>query len=918
MDRWTQNLPLPTPAPDPNAPPPVPGASPTPVPSSTPSDEDKDDIVYTWTCTDGYFVVDGQQVQEAKGRQVMWNAPPPTPTPPTPAPDPNASPTPVPTPTPDADLPHVTISCKIDDKPKEVVLPDGPNSNARDDAVVERKTTVIIDPNATDDDRSQDPGDDEGSAPAIHLSIDTAEEDTKDTKGGWLIRNGGYEEDNFNSDGYSVEDNQPDENAGDRIDSSDEDLRDGTLDLPKVSGGIWKLTFPNNIKVWVQSSEESYTQIQSGEESVIDVSSSLLNLKIEGINEGNDVTVTATAKYSNLTESDTVNLCVYSSSFLSYTSSPNFEEPSEEVPAEEIPAEEAPDFDVDTSEESSMAGSASTSSMSVDTTGEASTESTTSASSTFTAPIAYHALTRLYPYAPNIRSHIVPTKALSPSVGVDVGDYIRWTIYGNGQISTDGSNWTNTIRQQVPSDGRPPIYFRANSTGFMRLMLTNDKSKPVINYAFTAYTLDALQEVGQPHNRLPALYPEKRVLSESFKRSPAYGERMRNALTLYVSSEPVGEPNSDQLNLLLVTSATRVKGTPIYYWGVVKKVYSASGVSTSLVKKGPLNTNGRAQVFFHPTDSYEEWPDETYMVGIGVDAMGDGIHTNDLVSEHYSSRYTTGPSFEVRAFNHNDYISASNRILHDQIIASNLGLKVAPYFLYLFRNNERSIDAYGSNISYPTANGFADPIASGELSSATQTLPASDPRLTNIAGASFGSTGMASITRYYFNNVWTGAKREDSVGEARIKASKAYAGFKIRKTNKAVNMARASTNHPVGAIRTYSFPCNEDIEFKDSTAGTNPVTKANNDSVNYDLYVATHYAHIAGNISVSLRRNANGWFTRTAFSFIGGVGDLYDFTPLSGSEEKTHNAAVMQSGYRAGSTLRPYGKIYTWYIAIND
>jgi len=183
MDRWTQNLPLPTPTPDPNAPPPVPGASPTPVPSSTPSDEDKDDIVYTWTCTDGYFVVDGQQVQEAKGRQVKWNAPPPPPPTPTPVPDPNASPTPVPTPTPDAQLPHVTISCKIDDKPKEIVLPDG---GVRDDGVVTRETTVLIDPNATDDDISHDPG--TGGTPVsikLNSSRNGKENVTTVCAGGW-------------------------------------------------------------------------------------------------------------------------------------------------------------------------------------------------------------------------------------------------------------------------------------------------------------------------------------------------------------------------------------------------------------------------------------------------------------------------------------------------------------------------------------------------------------------------------------------------------------------------------------------------------------------------------------------------------------------------------------------------------------
>jgi len=422
--------------------------------------------------------------------------------------------------------------------------------------------------------------------------------------------------------------------------------------------------------------------------------------------------------------------------------------------------------------------------------------------------------------------------------------------------------------------------------------------------------------VGQPLNRLPAIYPDKRKLSESFISSAAYGERKRNALTLYVSSEPAGQPNNDRLKLLFDTSVTRVKGTPIYYWGVVKKAYSASGVTTSLVAQGPLNTNGRAHVLFHPTDRYNQWNDETHMIGIGVDKDGDGIDKDEIVSQLYSSRYTKGPSLEVRAYNHNDYISAKTRLRVDQQRASSR-LPVGSYFLYLFLNNAHSVSVYGyhSNITYPTPDGFADASASGELSFVLDSLGASDTRLSNIAGANFGTTGVASINRYLFKSVDISGTLEDSVGAAKIKASTAFAAFTTKKTNTARAQARASTTHTVGTVKSYPFTCNENIEFKNPYPNLEGVVTAYRDLLNYDLYVGIHGARIAGTGSVSLKKNADGTFTRTGFSFTGGASDLWDFTPLS--SKRTQNGAVVQSGYRSQNAVRPFGKIYTWRIDIN-
>jgi hypothetical protein len=153
----------------------------------------------------------------------------------------------------------------------------------------------------------------------IDLEIDSIDEKSEDTDGGWLLINDGYDEANSNSMGNPIWDNYPDSLNGERIAEDDQDLRDATLYLegPANESVIakWNLKFSSRIKVWMKS-ENQFLQLSSDADSQTVSLSKIIPLKLEGISKSeteNDIEVELNAQIEPNTSEfrDKVRLTVY-------------------------------------------------------------------------------------------------------------------------------------------------------------------------------------------------------------------------------------------------------------------------------------------------------------------------------------------------------------------------------------------------------------------------------------------------------------------------------------------------------------------------------------------------------------------------------------------------------------------------------
>ncbi|UCB53002.1 MAG: polysaccharide deacetylase family protein [Candidatus Zixiibacteriota bacterium] len=81
---------------------------------------------------------------------------------------------------------------------------------------------------------------------------------------GTVIRvNADFDEKNRNAKGNPLADYQPDEKEGHRITADDPNLVDGSLSIDGDGRGKWRLTFPENVKVWRKTEGDEHEEIVS-------------------------------------------------------------------------------------------------------------------------------------------------------------------------------------------------------------------------------------------------------------------------------------------------------------------------------------------------------------------------------------------------------------------------------------------------------------------------------------------------------------------------------------------------------------------------------------------------------------------------------------------------------------------------------
>jgi peptidoglycan/xylan/chitin deacetylase (PgdA/CDA1 family) len=130
---------------------------------------------------------------------------------------------------------------------------------------------------------------------SIDLLIDGMLEEEEE-KGGMIRINANYDENNRNKEGNPLADFQPDEIAGHRIVPDDHNLKDGSLSISGIGRGKWRITFPENVKIWRKSDDTSYAELISSEFSDQVELPFFCELKIEGIRGSevaNDVSILA-------------------------------------------------------------------------------------------------------------------------------------------------------------------------------------------------------------------------------------------------------------------------------------------------------------------------------------------------------------------------------------------------------------------------------------------------------------------------------------------------------------------------------------------------------------------------------------------------------------------------------------------------
>lgn len=131
----------------------------------------------------------------------------------------------------------------------------------------------------------------------IDLIVNGMPEDLEIIRGEVIRVNSNYDEQNRNKKGKPLADYQPDAKHGHRIVKTDPNLLDAQLCLEGESGsGRWRFVFPDNIKVWMLSSNDEYEEVisdGSSEEMTLPVSRSLKIEGIQGSDSTNDVLIQA-------------------------------------------------------------------------------------------------------------------------------------------------------------------------------------------------------------------------------------------------------------------------------------------------------------------------------------------------------------------------------------------------------------------------------------------------------------------------------------------------------------------------------------------------------------------------------------------------------------------------------------------------
>ena len=598
---------------------------------------------------------------------------------------------------------NVIIRCTIDDPSGPRV--NRPDSGSHDDDPTVRMATVRV-------------------VPVIDLIVDTADEKTEDTIGGWLIVNHGYEEDNSDLDGDVIEDNQADANAGDRIVASDEDLRDASLNLMGEGKGKWTLTFPDTIKVWKSGSDGKYKQVVSGEASDEVTLPQTVTLKIEGITKSQsdkDVALKAAFKGSDQNSpsgSDKVILTVVDVDITTQDTEPN---------------DESDDND-------SLSGA-----------------------------LQMGRITNL-PGLTAFDERLVPgtsTQQRAPAVARNIfadiplsvfgsQNYIQvvWQIYptksepqqGMGQIrnpvlpvDTPDAQYGPTVTQIVyRSTPRLVITFKPTKLGTMslRVRLNSVNGQPITNSATTtAFRIDTLSETDHFSNQVP----NNKWVGYDFKDeghknlSEEQKDKLKGFLkyTLWVATEPNNGKAEVQLRTTLRPSRFRK-----YFWAF------------GSIEKGNINNGGGASIATAKVTGYDGAKNGVYSVKLSVATK---------TPQEYVQGYS--PAFQVRVITQKQYDENLGYLRRSTSVGYRTGFKFASALTNVFTKDILSEDYQPQN--YLNKNGqlyadypFKNPLHAYKNAKIPNTqFPDLGESLAHIAGAHFsgGYPGaVTNIPRYTF------------------------------------------------------------------------------------------------------------------------------------------------------------------------
>lgn len=161
----------------------------------------------------------------------------------------------------------------------------------------------------------------EDSRFVVDLMVGDIPEENEDVDGGTLRVNADYDERNQNKEGHRLADYQPDEEYGHRITEDDTNLLNASLSVRGDSAtGRWRLTFPENIKLWMRTTDTTYEELRSSRFSDKVRVPFSCQLKVEGISgsqASNDVKILAEfdPEESKVTCGDSVLLTVLQTEF---------------------------------------------------------------------------------------------------------------------------------------------------------------------------------------------------------------------------------------------------------------------------------------------------------------------------------------------------------------------------------------------------------------------------------------------------------------------------------------------------------------------------------------------------------------------------------------------------------------------------
>ena len=161
----------------------------------------------------------------------------------------------------------------------------------------------------------------EDSRFSVDLAVGDMPEENEDSVGGTLRVNADFDERNQNKKGHPLADYQPDEEHGHRIVEDDPNLINATFSVRGESAaGRWRLVFPENIKLWMQTSDTTYQELRSSRFSDRVRVPFSCQLKVEGVSgsqASNDVKIIAkfAPEESKVTYGDSVFLTVLETKF---------------------------------------------------------------------------------------------------------------------------------------------------------------------------------------------------------------------------------------------------------------------------------------------------------------------------------------------------------------------------------------------------------------------------------------------------------------------------------------------------------------------------------------------------------------------------------------------------------------------------